>query len=77
MAPRRIPRSTCCQASLGWGYDEGYWIALIIACDAFTYSFPGKLLTTPSRLLKLIIPLTTMDKNTDRKDIEPLALLGW
>ena len=36
----------------------------------------GKLLTTPSRLLKLIIPLTTMDKNTDRKDVEPLALLG-
>jgi len=36
---------------------------------------PGKLLTTPSRLLKLIIPLTTLDKNSDRKDIEPLALL--
>ncbi|KAI9806118.1 MAG: hypothetical protein M1833_004525 [Piccolia ochrophora] len=35
----------------------------------------GKLLTTPSRLLKLILPLTTTDKNDDRKDIEPLALL--
>lgn len=35
----------------------------------------GKLLTTPSRLLKLIIPLTTLDKNVDRKTIEPLALL--
>ncbi|KAL9583205.1 MAG: hypothetical protein Q9203_005178 [Teloschistes exilis] len=35
----------------------------------------GKLLTTPSRLLKLIIPLTTRDHNTDRKDVEPLALL--
>lgn len=35
----------------------------------------GKLLTTPSRLLKLIIPLTTLDKNSDRKDVEPLALL--
>ncbi|MCJ1313371.1 hypothetical protein MMC25_007049 [Agyrium rufum] len=35
----------------------------------------GKLLTTPSRLLKLILPLTTLDHNTDRKDIEPLALL--
>jgi calcium uniporter protein, mitochondrial len=35
----------------------------------------GKLLTTPSRLLKLILPLTTWDKNSDRKDIEPLALL--
>ena len=35
----------------------------------------GKLLTTPSRLLKLILPLTTLDKNLDRKSIEPLALL--
>src|SRR6187402_1861914 len=35
----------------------------------------GKLLTTPSRLLKLILPLTTEDKNDDRKSIEPLALL--
>ncbi|KAH7397531.1 hypothetical protein BKA64DRAFT_642683 [Cadophora sp. MPI-SDFR-AT-0126] len=35
----------------------------------------GKLLTTPSRLLKLILPLTTQDKNSDRKSIEPLALL--
>ena len=37
--------------------------------------YPGKLLTTPSRLLKLILPLTTLDKNDDGKDIEPLALL--
>ena len=37
--------------------------------------YAGKLLTTPSRLLKLILPLTTLDKNTDRKDVEPLALL--
>ncbi|KAI9840308.1 MAG: hypothetical protein M1838_004128 [Thelocarpon superellum] len=35
----------------------------------------GKLLTTPSRLLKLVLPLTTLDENSDRKDIEPLALL--
>jgi calcium uniporter protein, mitochondrial len=35
----------------------------------------GKLLTTPSRLLKPILPLMTLDKNSDRKDIEPLALL--
>ncbi|PVI01689.1 DUF607-domain-containing protein [Periconia macrospinosa] len=35
----------------------------------------GKLLTTPSRMLKLMLPLTTKDMNTDRKDIEPLALL--
>ena len=26
-------------------------------------------------MLKLIIPLTTLDKNSDRKDVEPLALL--
>ena len=38
-------------------------------------SILGKLLTTPSRLLKLVIPLTTFDKNSDRKDVEPLALL--
>lgn len=35
----------------------------------------GKLLTTPSRMLKLILPLTTRDHNKDRKDVEPLALL--
>jgi hypothetical protein len=35
----------------------------------------GKLLTTPSRMLKLIVPLTTRDANQDRKDVEPLALL--
>jgi hypothetical protein len=35
----------------------------------------GKLLTTPSRMLKLILPLTTRDYNNDRKDVEPLALL--
>ncbi|EEA20178.1 conserved hypothetical protein [Talaromyces marneffei ATCC 18224] len=39
-----------------------------------------KLLTTPSRLLKLILPVTTKDYNGDRKanrtkDVEPLALL--
>ncbi|KAI9700046.1 MAG: hypothetical protein M1836_002580 [Candelina mexicana] len=35
----------------------------------------GKLLTTPSRLLKLILPLTTLDHNKDREEVEPLALL--
>ncbi|KAB8336992.1 hypothetical protein FH972_021296 [Carpinus fangiana] len=35
----------------------------------------GKLLTTPSRLLKLVLPLSTRDTNSDRKDVEPLALL--
>lgn len=35
----------------------------------------GKLLTTPSRLLKLILPLTAFDSGSEREDIEPLALL--
>jgi calcium uniporter protein, mitochondrial len=35
----------------------------------------GKLLTTPSRLLKLVLPLTTLDRNSDQEDIAPLALL--
>lgn len=35
----------------------------------------GKLLTTPSRLLKLVLPLTTLDSDSERKDIAPLALL--
>lgn len=35
----------------------------------------GKLLTTPSRMLKLILPLSTHDHNDDRKNVEPLALL--
>ena len=43
--------------------------------DFLSDSYSGKLLTTPSRLLKLIIPLTTLDNNSDRKDVEPLALV--
>jgi calcium uniporter protein, mitochondrial len=39
------------------------------------HEWAGKLLTTPSKLLKLILPLTTPDKNDDRKSMEPLALL--
>ncbi|RMZ83889.1 hypothetical protein DV737_g1440, partial [Chaetothyriales sp. CBS 132003] len=35
----------------------------------------GKLVTTPSRLLKLVMPLTTVGHNSDCKDIAPLALL--
>ena len=35
----------------------------------------GKLLTTPSRLLKLIIPLTSLDESPEKRDVEPLALL--
>jgi hypothetical protein len=43
--------------------------------DALADLAAGKLLTTPSRLLKLVLPLTTNDHNDDRKDIAPLALL--
>ena len=40
------------------------------------YQVAGKLLTTPSRLLKLIIPLKTIvDNNSDGEEVEPLALL--
>ncbi|OOQ89968.1 hypothetical protein PEBR_05768 [Penicillium brasilianum] len=38
------------------------------------YMTRGKMLTTPSRLFKLIIPLTTMTKDHD-KGIEPIAIL--
>ena len=40
-----------------------------------THSILGKVLTTPSRLLKLIIPLATLEQNAGSKDIQPLALL--
>lgn len=35
----------------------------------------GKLLTTPSRLMKLILPLTTRTNDSQSQGIEPLALL--
>ncbi|KAK4988890.1 hypothetical protein LTR50_003624 [Elasticomyces elasticus] len=35
----------------------------------------GKLLTTPSRMLKLILPLTTTNPSKDSESVEPLALL--
>ena len=52
-----------------------FTLFLCIRFLATTNPSLGKLLTTPSRLLKLIIPLTTLDINSDRKDVEPLALL--
>jgi hypothetical protein len=46
-----------------------------LADNDILYSI-GKLLTTPSRLLKLILPLSNLHKNaSDHHDIEPLALL--
>ncbi|RJE17747.1 hypothetical protein PHISCL_09918 [Aspergillus sclerotialis] len=35
----------------------------------------GKLLTTPSRLFKLIVPLATVDRRVRHRDIEPIAML--
>lgn len=35
----------------------------------------GKLLTTPSRLLKLILPIRVKDEASDSETVEPLALL--
>ncbi|KAE8144335.1 hypothetical protein BDV25DRAFT_98970 [Aspergillus avenaceus] len=35
----------------------------------------GKLLTTPSRLFKLLVPLPTADHNREHRDIEPIAIL--
>ena len=46
-----------------------------VCCRTGLTLLQGKLLTTPSRLLKLVLPLTTADFNTDRKDVAPLALL--
>lgn len=73
MASRRIKYSSSGATALSWSNDKGYGVLLSsIRC---TDQALGKLLTTPSRLLKLIIPLTTLDYNSDRKDVEPLALL--
>ncbi|KAI9779659.1 MAG: hypothetical protein M1816_003447 [Peltula sp. TS41687] len=40
-----------------------------------TYWSAGKLLTTPSRLLKLVLPLGANQEQSNRREIEPLALL--
>ena len=48
---------------------------LLLLALASTNFLLGKLLTTPSRLLKLIIPLTSLDESPEKKDVEPLALL--
>ena len=53
---------------------KGSWPKSKLLCSLLSV-IAGKLLTTPSRLLKLILPLTPFDKSLDRKDVEPLALL--
>ncbi|PQE15874.1 hypothetical protein CJF31_00008481 [Rutstroemia sp. NJR-2017a BVV2] len=75
MASRRGRAASCEEKQVCWGHDKGYDLPSL-TCRTATNTLPsGKLLTTPSRLLKLILPLTTLDKNSDRKSIEPLALL--
>lgn len=73
MASGRIKCTSSGTTALSWSDDKGYGIKLFSLRS--TNEALGKLLTTPSRLLKLILPLTTLDKNSDRKDVEPLALL--
>lgn len=74
MASRGIEYTSGGATALSWGDDKGYGLETFWT-EFSTYQALGKLLTTPSRLLKLIIPLTTLDYNSDRKDVEPLALL--
>lgn len=74
MASRRIEYPPSGATALSWSDDKGYGFWTLCA-EFSTDQALGKLLTTPSRLLKLIIPLTTLDYNSDRKDVEPLALL--
>jgi hypothetical protein len=75
MASRRGRTASCEEKQNCWGDDKGYDLPSFPCRTAANTIPPGKLLTTPSRLLKLILPLTTLDKNSDRKSIEPLALL--
>ncbi|RDL41135.1 Uncharacterized protein BP5553_01114 [Venustampulla echinocandica] len=69
-----IGEQTELQAKTPW-HREGSDMPPVKRMRSASAMTMGKLLTTPSRLLKLIIPLTTLDKNSDRKSIEPLALL--
>ena len=75
MAQGRVKYTTGRSSSLCWSHGKGLGMVTVHEMGN-AYTMAGKLLTTPSRLLKLIIPLTTMDTNTDRKDVQPLALLG-
>lgn len=74
MAQRRIRHASSGTSAYSWSYDQR-WLSCTYIYQGILTGSLGKLLTTPSRLLKLIIPLTTLDKNSDRKDVEPLALL--
>ena len=75
MASRGLRHSSGQETARGWCNDERY-LSRSSRCHLPKITFrTGKLLTTPSRLLKLILPLSTLDHNSDRKDIEPLALL--
>lgn len=74
MDARRLRSTSCCDSTVSRSNDKGWEL-----CDFYNNHWSnhntGKLLTTPSRMLKLIVPLTTRDHNQDRKDVQPLALL--
>src|ERR1700761_6781891 len=74
MAPSGRRRTSGPEAALCRSDDERHVVDSRCE-DLFADRHPGKLLTTPSRLLKLVLPLTTSDHNDDRKDVAPLALL--
>ena len=74
MAPRRFGHAPGCSRAVCRGHNKGC-VRLELLPLASTNSLLGKLLTTPSRLLKLIIPLTSLDESPEKKDVEPLALL--
>ena len=75
MASRRLRFASGQTPALSWSHDQGQVDFLCRILVVRLLCHIGKLLTTPSRLLKLIIPLTTLDKSSDRKNVEPLALL--
>lgn len=78
MAQRRARVPACQKGSKCWRHDQRYNNACTPVClenAEILITLLGKLLTTPSHLLKLILPLTTHDKHSGHKHIEPLALL--
>ena len=74
MAPRRFGHAFGCSRAVCRGHNKGC-VRLVLLPLTSTNVLLGKLLTTPSRLLKLIIPLTPLDESPEKKDVEPLALL--
>lgn len=74
MAPRRFGHASGSSRAVCRSHNKGH-VRLELLPLTSTNFLLGKLLTTPSRLLKLIIPLTSLDESPEKKDVEPLALL--